>query len=176
MSTAAEFPPKPKEGSGGAGHDVYRRRCRALPGWTGGDARLSTLCECSPQAVAVVFRRYFLALPVHAGGAFVVDLHAIHAYVPLPCFWIARDHARQRNEASAVFGPALEDGEIEQREIVALDHFFARARGDGLRKELAHLGEHGQHLYFVEETLRGLHVHEAANAFGHFVERIDFER
>ncbi len=42
-------------------------------------------------------------------------------------------------------------------------------------KELAHLGEHGQHLDFVEEALRRLHVHELADAVGDFVECVDFE-
>src|SRR6266852_1426624 len=123
-----------------------------------------------------MFRSYFLPLPMHAGAALVVDLHAVHADVALAGSRIARDHARQCDEPSAIFWPALQDGKIEHREIIALDHFFAWARCDGLGKELAHLGEHGQHLHFVEEALWRLHVHEAADAFGDFIERIDFER
>ena len=123
-----------------------------------------------------MFGGNFLPLPVHAGRAFVIDLHAVHADIALPCFRIARDHAGQRDEASSIFRPALQDGKIEQREIVALDDFFAGAGGNRLRKELSHLGQHGQHLHFVEEALRRFHVHEAANALGDFVERIHFER
>src|ERR1700676_4674763 len=123
-----------------------------------------------------MFGRYFLSLPVHAGGALVVNLHAVHAYVALAGFWIARKYAGQSNEPSGIFGPALQDGKIEQREIVALDHFFTGAGRDGFRKELAYLAEHGEHFYFVEKALRRLHVHESADAFGDFVQIIAFER
>ena len=67
-------------------------------------------------------------------------------------------------------------GKSSEREVVALDHFFAGAGGDRLGKELAHLGEHGQHFDFVEKALRRLHVHEGADAVGDFVERVDVER
>ena len=117
-----------------------------------------------------------LPLPVHAGGALVVHLHAIHADVALARLRIAGDHGRQRDEASAVFGPALQDGKIEQREVALLDDFLARAGGDFLGKELAHLGQHGQHLDLVEQTLRRLHIHEHLDAIGDLVERIDFKR
>ena len=117
----------------------------------------------------------FLALPVHAGRALVVDLHAVHTDIALTGFGVARDDAGERDEAASVFGPALQDGEIEQREVVALDDFFARAGRNGLREELAHFGEHGEHLDFVEEALRGLDVEETADAIGDFVERVDFE-
>ena len=46
------------------------------------------------QLFAVVFGSYFLSLPVHAGGVWVVDLHAIHSYVAFAGFGIARDYAR----------------------------------------------------------------------------------
>jgi len=48
--------------------------------------------SCSAQMIAVVFGGDFLALPVHAGGALVIDLHTVHANVALPCFRITRDH------------------------------------------------------------------------------------
>ena len=123
-----------------------------------------------------MFCCYFLALPVHTSRTLVIDLHAVHAYVAFPRFRIARNHARQRNEPSSVPGPALQDGKIEQGKIVALDHFFAWARGHGFWEELAHLGEHGQHFYFVEKALRRLNIHEGADAIGNFVQRIHFKR
>ena len=130
----------------------------------------------SPQRFAVVFGSNFLALPVHAGGALVVNLHAIHADVAFAGLGIARDHAGQRDEAAGVFGPALQDGEIQQREVVPLDDFLARAGRHRLGKKLAHFGQHGKHLYFVEKTLRRFHVHESADAVGHLVERVNFKR
>src|ERR1017187_1065346 len=165
-----------------ASHDVDRRRLKVV--WQVvwqrvSDPLLSRIRSSYtrvPHPVAVMFRRNFLPLPVHAGGALVIDLHPVHADVALPGRRIARDHAGQRDEASAILWPAFEDGEIEQREIVALDNFFTWAGGNGLGKKLAHLGKHRQHLHFVEEALRRLHIHEAADALGDFVKRIDFER
>src|ERR1039457_6224155 len=165
-----------------ASHDVDRRRPKVV--WQVvwqrvSDPLLSRIRSSYtrvPHPVAVMFRRNFLPLPVHAGSALVIDLHPVHADVALPGRRIARDHAGQRDEASAIFWPAFEDGEIEQREIVALDHFFTWAGGDGLGKKLAHLGKHRQHLHFVEEALRRLHIHEAADALGDFVRRFHFER
>ena len=68
---------------------------------------------------AKMFGAVFLRLPVHAGGAFVVDLHAIHADVALPCFRIAREDERQRDEAAAVLRPAFENREIEKVDVAA---------------------------------------------------------
>ena len=59
-------------------------------------------------------RADLLQLPVHAGGALVIDLHAIHADVALAGIRVLRDHARQRDEAPAVQRPALLDGQIQQ--------------------------------------------------------------
>ena len=73
-------------------------------------------------------------------------------------------------------GQHCSTGKVEQREIVVLDDLLARAAGDLLGEEFAHLGQHGQHLDFVEQALRGLDVHELRNAVGDFVERIDVER
>ena len=122
-----------------------------------------------------MFGAYFLSLPVHAGGAVVVNLQAVHADVAFAGLGIARDYAGESDEAAGILGPALQDGEVEQREIVALDHFFAGAGGNGFGEELAHLSQHGEHFYFVEEALRGFHVHEDADAVGDFVEGVDAE-
>ena len=63
-------------------------------------------------------------------------------------------------------------GKSREREVVALNHFLARAGGNGLGKKLSHLGQHGEHFYFVEDALRGLHVHEDADAVGDFVQGV----
>ena len=54
-----------------------------------------------------------LALPVHAGATFVVYLHAIGTGIAFAGLRIFRDYGRQRDEASAVLGPALQDGKIQ---------------------------------------------------------------
>ena len=93
MSTAADVPTLPKPGTVGAPRVRMAR---------------------SAQGFAVVFGGDFLALPVHAGGALVVDLHAIHADVALAGSGIAGDDAGQSDEASGIFGPALQDGKVER--------------------------------------------------------------
>src|SRR6202795_844950 len=122
-----------------------------------------------------MFGGHFLALPVHAGGALVVDLHAVHADVAFAGFRVAGDHAGKRYKAAGILGPALENRKVEERKVVAPDYFLAGAAGDSLRKKLAHLGEHGKHFDFVEEALREFDIHEGSNAFGDFFQRVDIK-
>ena len=121
-----------------------------------------------------MFGGNFLALPVHAGGLAVVDLHAIHADVALPCrrARVAGDDAGQRDEAAAILGPALQDGKIEDAEIFAQDDFFAGRifGGDKFGEEFSHLGEHGEHANFIEEAFGGAEIHELANAVGDIIQ------
>ena len=100
-----------------------------------------------------MFRPDLLPLPVHAGGTLVIDLHAVHADITLAGSRIARDDARHSNEAGGVLRPALQDGKIEQRQVVTFDDVFARAGGNRLGEELTHFRQHGQHFDFVEEAL-----------------------
>ena len=55
-----------------------------------------------------------LQLPMHPGGALVIDLHPIHANVALARIGVLRHHAGQRDKAAAVQGPALLDGQVQQ--------------------------------------------------------------
>src|SRR5947208_15745699 len=101
-----------------------------------------------------MLRSDFLPLPVHASGALVIDLHAIHAYVSLSGCRIARHYARQCDESPPVLRPALQNREMVQAEVVFANDFLAWTCRDCLWEELAHLGKHGQHFHFVEEALR----------------------
>ena len=65
---------------------------------------------------AEMFGAVLLRLPVHARGALVIYLHAIHAHVALPRFRIARDHQRPGDESPGILRPALQDGKFEKRE------------------------------------------------------------
>ena len=126
------------------------------------------------EAFTIMFGGNFLALPVHAGGLAVVDLHAIHADVALPCrrARVAGDDAGQGDEAAAILGPALQDGKIEDAEIFAQDDFFAGRifGGDKFGEEFSHLGEHGEHANFIEEAFGGAEIHELANAVGDIIQ------
>jgi len=123
-----------------------------------------------------MFRGNFLALPVHAGGVFVIDLHAIHADIALSGARIASDHAGQRDKAPRIFRPALQDGEVEQRKVIALDDLFAWPGGYGAREESSGFCQQRQHLQLVEKSLRRLHVHEHAHARADFVVGIHADR
>ena len=46
-------------------------------------------------------------LPMHRGGSFVVNLHAIHADIARAGFRIARVNVRQSDETPAIFRPAF---------------------------------------------------------------------
>ena len=161
--------------SGGTRHDVdgcgFPTQTKSGIGW-GAVGRGTRGAE----VVAVVFGGNFLALPMHTGGALVIDLHAIHSDIAFAGFGIASDDAGEGDETSSVLRPALQDGEIEEREVVTFDDFFARTGGNGLGKELAHLGEHGEHFDFVEEALGRFDIHEGADAIGDLIEFVDIER
>src|SRR5205823_5885080 len=61
-----------------------------------------------------VARADFLELPVHSGGAVVVNLNAIHADVAFAGVGVFGDDAGEGDEASAVERPAFENGEVEE--------------------------------------------------------------
>src|SRR5262249_31811282 len=90
---------------GRARHDIDRSA------WI---STLVTRRRAQSQPLAIMLCRHLLALPVHASCALVIHLHAIHPHVALSGSRIARDYARQRDEASSVLGPAFQDWEVEQ--------------------------------------------------------------
>ncbi len=67
-----------------------------------------------------------MCLPMHAGCALVENLDAVAAAIALAGIGVAGENHGQRDEAPGVFRPALQDGVIEKRKIVAADHFLAR--------------------------------------------------
>src|ERR1700719_1428158 len=101
-----------------------------------------------PEAVSEVFGGYLLALPVHAGGFCVVDLHAVHAYVALAGLatltaGVAGDDTGEGNEAASVLRPGFQDGEVEEIDVfAAMDDLFAGGvfGGDEFGEEAAYLG------------------------------------
>ena len=178
--------------AGAARHDIDRGACRfagmessgALPGRAGERAaRPHTVSACPrfrlgcrpAQGFPIMFRSNLLSLPVHSGGASVKNLHAVHAEVAFAGFRVSGGHAGESDEAPSVLRPALEDGEVDQREIVALDDFLAGAGGHGSGKKLSGFCKQRKHFQFVEEALRRFHVHEGADAVSHFIRRVHSE-
>jgi hypothetical protein len=119
-----------------------------------------------------MFCRYFLSLPVRSSGFCVIDLEAVHAKITFSGFGVAGGDAGEGDEASGVLRPALQDGKVEEGEVVVLDNFFAGAGGDRLREESSGLGKERKHLQFIEEALRGLDVEKHLDTVGEFVEGV----
>src|SRR5207245_6549786 len=89
-------------------------------------------------------------LPVHAGGALVIDLHAIASDVTAARLGTARDNHRPGYETSAVLRPAFHDGKTREREVPALDHILHGTAPDRFGKERPHFGELGPHPDFIQ--------------------------
>lgn len=79
-----------------------------------------TLARC--RVPFVIAAAVLVQVPVHPGCLFVVDLHPIHADILDAAFRIAREHQRKRDEAPAVSGPALQNG--QRVKIRFLNHFL----------------------------------------------------
>ena len=149
--------------SGGEGHEVYRGRRIGCAG---------------AEAVAELLGGVLLALPVHAGGLLVVDLHAVHADVALAGFGVPGDDAGEGDEGAAVLGPGGEDGEFgEVYGFTDMDDLLASgfALVDDFGEEAADLGEGGEEFEFVEEAGGCGGVEEGADAAGYVVEGGDIE-
>ena len=83
-------------------------------------------------------RADFLELPVHAGGAVVVNLDAIHADVALAGVGVFGDDAGEGDEAPAVERPALLDREVGLKswgvEALGVGSIRLAARGSDIRR------------------------------------------
>src|ERR1041384_6155733 len=87
----------------------------------------SALPRSTPQHFAVMLRRNLLPLPMGPQGFVIMNFKPVGSYVAFAGFGVAGDYAWQRDEASGVFGPALQDGELVKREIIFADDVFAWA-------------------------------------------------
>jgi hypothetical protein len=60
-----------------------------------------------------MFRAMLLRLPMHPGGALVVNLHAVHSDVALPGFRIARKDEWESDESAAVLRPTFQNRKMK---------------------------------------------------------------
>ncbi|MDB6018182.1 MAG: hypothetical protein JWR19_2671 [Pedosphaera sp.] len=94
----------------------------------------------------------FLELPVHAGGVVVVNLDAIHAEVAVAGVGVAGDDARESDEPTAIEGPTLLDGEIQERG----QEGGGRAQGGvNIRCGWPWVGAGGRGIELVDDILAG---------------------
>ena len=94
--------------SGGSGAEPAQVIGRVAPEAT---PRPAAARRRSAAADSLVLGAALVDLPVHAQGALVEHLQAVHADVAPAGGRVARDDGRQRDVAAAVVGPALQDGQ-----------------------------------------------------------------
>ncbi len=99
-------------------------------------------------------------LPVHAGRARVVDLHAVAADVARPLVGIARDHHRQRDVGAAVAWPGREHRQLGQVRF-GLDDLLAGAAAYDLGRGAGDARQLGQHADLVHQAGRRLRLHQS---------------
>ena len=114
-----------------------------------------------------------VSLPVHGCGAFVEDLHAVHAAVALSRLRILAEDQGHGDEAAAVPGPALENGEIQQRELSRLDDLLADTPAHHLRRQGRQFGELGKQFQLVHRTRGGLQVQQGLDPIRNLIHGID---
>ena len=134
-------------------------------------------CRSPPHQLTIMFGAMLLPLPVHAGRALVINLHAIGADVALAGvrdLRVTTDGRVMKRPPSS--GQHWRMGKSSSEKLSCRMTSLHGPERNFLGKKLAHLGQHGQHLDFVEQPLRRLHVHEHADAIGHFVQFVDVER
>src|SRR5262249_32279934 len=110
-------------------------------------------------------------LPVHAAGVAIVDLNAIHADVARAARRVAADDHRQRNVAPAVFGPALENLQPAEVDLLSgQDYLPAWRTLSRLRAIAYHLRQLAELLSLVEQAGRHLGLDQAAHALAQLVQ------
>ena len=127
------------------------------------------------EAVAELLGGVLLALPVHAGGVAVVDLHAVHADVALAGFLVLGDDAGESDEGASVLRPGGKDGQLAEVDGIAFqDDLFAGGVGavDDLGEEAADFGEGGQELQFVHEADGRGWGEQRSDAVGDLIKRV----
>ncbi len=124
-------------------------------------------------------RATFVNLPVHADGALVVDLDAIHADVALARLWVLRVTHRECQILAAVFRPAFENRQVSDGGLVGDDDLLAGRVADGVRADARQLRQFRQQFRLFDDALRRAILHEVEpllDARAQFVERGDAER
>ena len=88
----------------------HRRGCAVGEHWLGAERDRNLEPPAQSLGYTVMLGAAFVALEVHPGRPPVEHLHAVRADVAHAGLGIFREYERERNEASAVFRPALENG------------------------------------------------------------------
>ena len=103
--------------------------------------------------VPVVLGAALVQVPVHTERLIVEDLEPIHADVALAGVRIVREHQRQGDVAAAIVGPALQDRQLRELEVLTTVHLLARRGGDQPRSGRGNAAELVQRLELAAEAL-----------------------
>ena len=112
-----------------------------------------------------MLRTGFMPLPVHRNGALVDLLHAIHADVANTTRRILADDGGHGEIRAAILGPAMEDRDLVEIDLVTAPHNLLTRRRPALhaRRELGDLQQAGQQRQLPKEPIGHLEVHELRN-------------
>ena len=116
-----------------------------------------------------------MTLEVHPGRPPVEHLHAVRADVAHTGLRIFREYERERNEASAVFRPALENGEGIERPIAPHD-FVARRVFHAFGQQVGQPAGERDQFHRVEDALWHWRREQLVDFARQIVERRDAER
>ena len=128
-----------------SGEQDFVESVRKRSGGGKGVGRITADCHCDWHGFASLIVPFAVAsghlvdLPMHAGFGGGEDLHAVHPEILITCVRIHGVDAGEGDEPSAIIGPALEDGQVEQGRqrtslagrffgIDQVDDIFARSR------------------------------------------------
>jgi len=117
-----------------------------------------------------------VGLPVHAERAVVEHLQPVHADVAPARAGVAREHARQRDVAAAVLGPALEGRQARERRAIRLDHLLTRPVADAPGARLHEIDERAELPQPLGERAGQRQVEELGDALAQLVQLADAER
>ncbi len=104
-------------------------------------------------------------LPVHAHGALIVRLNAVHADVALACLGIFGVAHGQRQIGSTIQGPALQDGKHVDRRVICDDDLLAGRVGHGVWADARQLRQLRDQFDLVEQAFGGPVLHAVQPLF-----------
>ena len=107
----------------------------------------------------VVARTCLMAMPVHASGLIVENLHTVHTHVGCASIGVDCAYHGQCYKCAAIRGPRGEDRYLREVYIVALPHnlLTLTARCALSRKPLRHVCQEWQHAELIHHRTLGCH-------------------
>ena len=117
-------------------------------------------------------------MPVHAGGAAVENLEAVHPDVAHAGLETAGENQRQGHERSGIFGPAVQYRQLPQIHVLSLENNLLAGRrlaAETPRKKTGYRKGRGQQSQHITKTARRRNFHQVAHTLAQLVQVFDPE-